>query len=318
MVGIRHWRTVHPRDVTDASETFSFSWPTAEDQQGLRRSLGRHGVLRPLLCVASKGSELRLVSGGRRLAWAGTVGLAAVPVAVLEDCGPGELWGRLLAEAHDHRSLNPVEVGLYLRRRQAHTGETLEDLEAEVLPALGLSPRAVAAEDVLWVSGLPPEHRHGFADGSRPLHAARLLRSASQEDSLAVLAVTNGLVGGINKFTDLVRILLECAWRDGVPVAEWLATQELNSTTAGLEGLREQVRHRRYPHLSRWEEAFPVAVAGAGLPSGVGIHPPRGFEGGRYQCRVMFSTLDELRQHIATTLERLDGGRLVQLQEFLS
>ncbi|HSH70611.1 MAG TPA: ParB/Srx family N-terminal domain-containing protein [Deferrisomatales bacterium] len=300
-----------------ANETFSFSWPTAVDHRDLQRSLGCHGVLRPLLCVAGKGSQLRLVAGGRRLAWAGSVGLTAVPVAVLEDCGPGELWGRLLAEAQDHRPLNPVEVGLYLRRRTAHTGEILAALETEVLPALGLSSRAAAAEDVLWVSGLPSEHRHGFADGSRPLHAARLLRGASQEDSLAVLAVTHGLLGGINKFTDLVRILLECAWRDGVPVAEWLATQGLDGTAAGLEALREQVRRRRYPHLSRWEEAFPAAVAGAGLPSRVSIHPPGGFEGGRYQCRMTFSTLDELHQNLLTVLERLEGGRLAPLQEFL-
>lgn len=302
----------------DASETFSFSWPTAEDHQGLQRSLGRHGVLRPLLCVAGKETELRLVSGGRRLAWALSDGLAVVSVAVFEDCAPWELWDRLLAEAQDHRPLNPVEVGLYLRRRTAHTGETLEALETEVLPALGLSPRAAAAEDVLWASGLPPEHRHGFADGSRPLHAARLLRGASREDALAVLAVTHGLPGGINKFTDLVRILLECAWRDGVPVTEWLTSQGLCRSWAGLEELREEVRRRRYPHLSRWESAFPAAVAGAGLPARVGIHPPRGFEGGRYQCRVTFSTLDEFHQDLMTVLERLDGGRLAPLQEFLA
>jgi hypothetical protein len=259
-----------------------------------------------------------LVSGGRRLAWAVAAGVPEVPVAVLEPCGPGELWDRLLAEAQDHRPLNPVEVGLYLRRRLAHTGETLETLEARVLPGLGLPPRAAAAADALWVGGLAPDHRHGFADGSRPLHAARLLRAASREDALAVLRATHELPGGVNKFTEVVRALLECSWRDGLSVAEWLGSQGLDGGGEGLEALREDLRCRRYPQLSRWEKAFPAAVAAAGLPPRVGIHPPRGFEGGRYQCRVTFTSLEELHRDLATILERLGDGRLAALGEFLA
>lgn len=318
MVAVRHRGTAPTGTLSDGGETFSFSWPTAGDLAVLEHSLARHGVLRPLLCAAGQGPEPVRVSGGRRLAWAVAAGVPEVPVAVLEPCGSGELWDRLLGEARDHRPLNPVEVGLYLRRRMAHTGETLEALEAGVLPELGLPPRAAAAADVLWVSGLPPAHRHGFADGSRPLHAARLLRAASPEDALAVLAVTHELPGGVNKFTEVVRALLECAWRDGVPVAEWLVSQGLDRGRAGLEPLREELRHRRYPQLSRWESAFPAAVAGAGLPPRVGIHPPRGFEGGRYQCRVTFTSLEELHGDLATVLARLGEGRLAALGEFLA
>ena len=157
MVGVRTWRTVNPRDLTSDPGRHSFSWPTPAEERELRSSLDRHGMLRPLLGMGGIGGGLEVVSGARRLAWAVETGLEEVPVAVLDACTPAGLWDRMLADARDHRPLNPVEVGLYLRRRTASTGEALEDLEAGALPALGLAPRALAAEDALWVSGLPPK-----------------------------------------------------------------------------------------------------------------------------------------------------------------
>lgn len=317
MVAVGTWRAISPAELTGLPEVFSFSWPTPEEERAGRKSVAQHGVLRPLLCRPAADHRLELVSGARRLAWAVQAGVVAVPVAVLEPCSAGELWQRLLADARDHRPLNPVEVGLYLRRRTSHTGETLEALAAGVLPALGLPPRVAGADDVLWVSGLPPEDRTGFADGSRPVHAARLLRGASREDALAVLAHTRGLAGGVNTFTEVVRGLLECAWRDGLPLTEWMQREGLGGEWSGLDALRVQVRRRRYPQLSRWEQTFPAAIGGAGLPPDVSVHPPRGFEGGRYQCRVTFTSLNELRQALTATLERLDQGRLEALREFL-
>ena len=317
MAGVVEWRAVGTGQLESDPGVYSFSCPLPEEVRALEADLNRNGVLRPLLCSATGQGGWRVLSGHRRLQWALAAGLAGIPVAVLEPCGLPWLWDLLLADALDHRPLNPVEKGLYLRRRMGCSGESMADLEAAVLPLLEMPPRAAAADDVLWVSSLPPEVREGFADGTRPLHAARLLRGAAREDALAILGATAGLVGGINKFTEVVRLLLECSWRDGLPVRGWLGREGLDRVWQSLDEFRLEARRLRYPRLSRQEDTFSRVIDRAGLPPGGGIHAPRGFEGRRYQCRLSFSSLEELRRELKETLQCVDEGRLAGLEEFL-
>ena len=301
--------------LSDDPERFSFSWPGAADRERLEQSLRHHGVLRPLI-VAQQGGRTVVVSGSRRLRVLRRIGARRAPVRVAALDGTA-LWDHLLADHLDHRALNPVEVGLYLRRRTRDTGERLEDLAPRVFPLMGLAPRVSAARDPLWLAGLPPDLRDAVAEGRMPPAAARVLASAPRDDALAVLRWLGRWRLGVNRFAEAARWALECAWAQGKPVCRWLAEQGLDRWEGPPQDLLRRVRRARYPTLSALERDFAGCVRALGLPEGVRIEAPPGFEGGFLVCSVRFRDLEELAARLRELAGRVEAGRWNRLKEFL-
>ena len=75
------------------------------ETSALAKSIGRHGVLQPLL-VRPRAGRFELIAGARRLAAAGAAGLTDVPCVVHQ---VDEARGRMLAEAESLRHVDPVE-----------------------------------------------------------------------------------------------------------------------------------------------------------------------------------------------------------------
>ncbi len=297
-------------------ERFSFSWPPPGERAGLAERIAGQGLLRPLWVAREEGRWV-VLAGSRRLAALGSLGWERAPVRVLKPADPRDLWDRLLADHLDHRSLNPVEAGLYLRRRMEATGEAPEVLAGRVLPLMGLAPRAGAAQDPLWLSGLPGDLRDAVAEGRVPAAAARVLRDVPREDALAVLRWLHRWRLGVNRFSELARWALESAWREGLPVGAWLEREGLGAWTGEPGALRDEVHRRRYPALARHGEAFARAVRGLRLPPQARVEAPPGFEGGWLACTVRFRSLEELEQVLGDLRERVGAGQWEGLRELL-
>ncbi len=301
--------------LPDAPDRFSFSWPGPGERERLEQSLREHGLLRPLIVIEEEGRAM-VVSGSRRLRILRGVGARAAPVRRVSLEGPA-LWDHLLADHLDHRDLNPVEVGLYLRQRIRATGERLEDLARRVFPRLGLPPRVRAARDPLWLAGLPPDARDAVVEGRVPGAAARVLASAPREDALAVLRWLGRWRLGVNRFAELARWALEAAWAEDKPVSRWLAEQGLDRWEGTPEELARRVRSIRYPALAAREKDFAGSVRALGLPKGVRIEAPPGFEGGFLVCSVRFRDLADLAARLRELAGQVEAGRWNRLKGFL-
>ncbi len=298
-----------------APERFSFSRPSPEDDPALGASVARFGLLRPLLAEAA-GEGLLLLAGHRRLALAEALGWREVPVGVVAPPDPAARWDLLLEDHLGARPLNPVELGRYAALRQADTGESSDELARRVLPRLGLAPRAALLEDPRWLAGLSPRHQDAFAAGRLPVQGVRVLRRAAPEDAAAVLDLLAPLAPGVNRFTELARLLLECAWAEGQAVAAWAAGADLGDA-ASAEALLADLRRRRYPTVAAWSDAFDGDVAAAGLPPGVRVSHAPGFEGGKLTLTAPFGSLAALEETVASVLAGLRAGRLAPLGRYL-
>jgi hypothetical protein len=305
---------VRPGELVSDPETYSFSWPGPERAGELGASLRRFGLLRPLFAVEA-GDGLKVVAGARRLRHLSEPD--AVPVGVVQASPVEDLWDFLLEDQLQAGSLNPVEIGLYARKRMAATGEDAASLSARVSARLGLPERPGALEDPLWIAGLPDPLKDAFAGGRLPAQGVRVLARAPREDALAVLAVLGRARLGANKFTELARSILECAWREGIPAADWLEREGLTAGAPDPERLRREVRRSRYPTVAAWEDSFQKDAAGARLPGGAHLSHPAGFEGGRLTCSLAFASLGELRSLLAELGLAVEEGRLEPLAKYL-
>ncbi len=316
MAAESRWVTVPVGELVVRPDRYRFSCPADPTPAALADSVARHGLLRPPLAAAEGGGWV-LVAGHRRVAALRTAGLDAVPVRAVDIVDRPALWDLLLEDQLASGPLNPVEQGRYLRLRTADTGEPLEQLTSSVFPRLGLPPRVGAARDPLWISDLPEDLRQAFADGRLPTQGVRLLAGAPKDDAVAVLERLSRTRVGVNRFGELARSILECAWRDGLSAAAWLEREGLADRPGDPDALRAEVRRRRYPALAGHEDRFRRDLADLGLPGGVRVAHPRGFEGGRLTLSVSFETLDDLGRILDRLRHDLGAGRLAPLRRYL-
>ena len=317
MVGaVRDWKLVGPSELATAPEAYSFSWPSPEAAGALVRSLRLFGLLHPLLAV-SEGGRLTVLSGWRRRVALEELGAEPVPVGVLEPRSPQHLWDTLLEDRLLSGPLNSVEVGLYARKRMNATGEDLIGVSTALGGRPGLPEKPGALQDYFWIAGLPDRHRDGFAEGRFPVQGVRVLSRAPREDALAVLDLLGDARVGVNKFGELARWLLECAWRDGLPVSAWAEREGLGIGATGPEALRRDVRRRRFPTVTAWEDSFQRDCSRARLPAETRLSHAPSFEGGRLTCSLAFSSVEQLRALAVAVVAAVDEGRLEPLGRYL-
>ena len=160
-----------------------------EDIAELSRSIGRTGILQPVL-VTRDGDRYRIVAGERRVRAARLAGLEEVPVVVREGVSDQDHLLLALVENLQRRDLTPVEEAEAFRHLRDDFGLTQEEIAERV----GKDRATVA--NALRLLKLPPEIRQALEEGLLSAgHARALLAlpSAADQERLAREIIRSGL-----------------------------------------------------------------------------------------------------------------------------
>ena len=153
------WRTVPLEHIEPNPQQPRRRFDPA-DEESLADSVGRHGLLQPLLVTPSTGrsGHFLLVAGERRWRAARTAGLQRVPVTVIA-ADARRRMELALVENLQRRDLGPLE--------RAHAYQALMDdygmTQAQVAAAVGMSRSSVA--NSLRLQKLDSDMRQALAEG---------------------------------------------------------------------------------------------------------------------------------------------------------
>ncbi len=308
-------RRFSPREIESGGEKYSFSAHTNDAVKALTVSLAKVGQLSPLLLIEEE-SSLTCAAGNLRLNLLKETGETTALARIVSERGR-DLFDLLLEEALQGGPLNPASVGLYLKKRMAAIGESAGDIPAGVLEKLGLTPRPGAVDDPLWIASLPHEDLMRFATGEVAAKGIRILSAAPREDALTVLEFTRGTRLGGNKFYEVAKNMLECAWRDDLSVKEWIVANDLEKFRGEGEPLRQELFTRRYPKIATWLGEFEGDVKKLKLPKGVNLTHSQGFEGGLLRLTLAFGSLGDLGTTLEELSERFSEGDFDALEKYL-
>lgn len=181
----------------------------AQQIEELAASIGRHGVLQPLI-VSRHDSEAGatsyvLIAGQRRLQAARQAGLTRVPVVVrdIEDVQRLEL---ALVENIQRADLNPLDEAEALRRLIDEFGLTQEEVGQRV------GRGRVAVANSLRLLGLSPPIRSSLSSGEITAgHARALLGAESESDRTRLLGQIVAMGLSVRQTEELVRGLRAAA-----------------------------------------------------------------------------------------------------------
>ena len=147
----------------------------------LAESIGRKGVLQPLIVTPRAEGDYMLVSGERRLRAARQAGLSAVPV-IIRDVGDRELLEIALIENLQREDLNAIEEAVGYEQLMSGFGLT----QAEVGEQVGRSRPAVT--NALRLLELPDAVQSMIKDGALSAGHGRALLGVKDRRRITPLA----------------------------------------------------------------------------------------------------------------------------------
>lgn len=150
--------------------------------QELKESIGRHGVLQPVV-VRQVEDRFELILGERRWRAARLAGKQTLPTVVRRDVPDEEMLELALVENVQRRDLDPLERALGFRQMVQQLGVTQEQVAEKV----GLQRSTVTNH--LRLLDLPEEAQKALADGLVSMgHARALLGVQDSKAQRALLA----------------------------------------------------------------------------------------------------------------------------------
>ena len=306
---------------SDIEETPAFQLSWNFDDAGLVDSLKIAGQISPL--VLWPGNEsLYLLCGCRRRAAMRKIGLTRFKAFILPE-GVHEKEALIIAvEDNLGRPLNDAEKTLIIGClvRQMEPAEILD----RYMKRLGLPARKTFLNRYISLNRLNESEMNALAAGDLDPETAEILLGLPEEDKNAVIELFDQLKPGRNKRRLLITWLEEIGRREKISIKDVLASPAITEAL-GAEKLnrpmkenavRDLVRRRRYPELTRLEDEKAVLLKNLNLPFSVKLAIPDNFEG--LNCRLEFdftnmNTLADGADVIARLAEDPDMAALLEL-----
>lgn len=276
-------------------------WSGAE---ALRRSVRRHGVLRPVRLRETEGG-LQAAAGYRRLEAAAELGLAEVPAEVV-DHEPGALLVRA-AEEHAGQPANVRELTRAVKIALA-LGWDDHRVAQELLPALGLEPSVRLVQRHARLRALPPIMLDLLVAKAYSLRRCLPFCDLATDECELLAAVATGLGLGARQIEETASRLREVAAREGLPLGRVVGELELDRPDQASGEALSRLERRRYPDASKRRQVVDE-LARQLTAQGVGVGYDRNFARDGVDLRLRVESVEQLRR----LADELGSGRVVDL-----
>jgi len=266
----------------------------------LVRSMATVGMLNPPV-LSTVGQRWRVIAGFRRVLAGRTLGLSAVDCRILPKSFP-RLACALVAITDNtaQRELNPVELSRAYRLLSK--GITDPIALPKVAESVGLPSNPALIEKVRDLCRMPDSIQQAVLDDRVSLSVVGALAALPEAEAEAFVHWFASVPHSLNRQREAMTLVREIAGWEKKPLLAVLKDPALMSIVedsqmdAGQKAraLRDRLRRRRYPALSRAEREFERRRRALSLPAGMQLVPPKNFEGGRYELRLFFQRVEEL------------------------
>lgn len=279
--------------------------------KGLIESIRNCGIINPPIVTRLPDGRPEVILGYRRMLAAKALGYEAVPCKDITESGLPLIWMFLLS-FYDNlptRSFNDVEKGMILKRLLNYTDKG--DLKARYLPLLELPPRESTLDFYLRLEELDLPIKLAVAKRRLGIPALKSLLSVDNMTRGVLFDLIQKLNLNFNKQYQFIEYINDIAIINQTSTINILLEQPLltliNDSKITISQKTDRVmahlRSRRYPSLSRAEEAIKEKVSRLPFPTGARITYPPFFEAPGYCLEVKFGDGKELRQKLSEIVE---------------
>jgi ParB family chromosome partitioning protein len=299
------------------SETDTFRITSNREVADLVAAFKRVGLSNPPILKNTDGGYA-VVCGFRRVAAARCAGWQSLPARIM----PGDtdlLTCALLAISENsiERDLNLIEMSRALTLLQTLIGD--KGTLMETAESVGLPGNPSMMEKLLPLCRLPEPLQNGLLSGALALPSVLMLSRLSTETAIVLSEFLSGMKLGLHKQREFIDIIFEISKREECSIESVIASPDIvaiqsdpNTDPPQKTGrIREYLRQRRFPSLTRAQAEFHRLKSQLKLGSHVSLKPPPGFESNRYILSLSFASPVEFEA------QRDILGELAKHREFI-
>jgi len=304
-------------EIDIADETYCITTDHSTDD--LEASIQRVGLLNPPV-LRKKASGYAPVSGFRRIRACLKLGWESVDSRVLDEkISDIQCVTIAICENSMQRILNLIETSRALNMLSAHVADVSTRLR--ITSDLGLPDNLRYMGKVEKLSRLPMDVQDAVADESISLSMALALERIAPTDATILCDLFCDLKIGLNKQQEIFTRIKEISAREDISINTLLNGSDFNSIrtnpdfdrTRKREAIRNYLKHRRYPNITKSASRFEAHKQRLNLSRSIKFEPPPYFEGKDYTFKIQFSNLSELKAHTATLCDLVDNPILKKI-----
>jgi hypothetical protein len=212
------------------------------------------------------------------------------------------------------RSFNDVEKAMILSRLSGYLPE--ERIIQSYMPMLHLPSHRETLQLFLQIEGLDGVLKRSVATGAVSLKALEHLITLDEVSRNALTVLFSNLRFSFNNQLKCIEYMSELSSKESTdisrlmldePIQEIIRDPQMNQPQK-VKGLMAHLKSRRYPALTRYEEAFQQQISKLPLPDGVTFRHAPYFETSEMWLEVVFREGRELKKRLRalSDLEGLD------------
>ncbi|MBI9076489.1 MAG: ParB-like nuclease domain-containing protein [Desulfatibacillum sp.] len=285
------------------SRDLDFQVSSEKDDSALKRSVESLGLINPPLVQEKGGGMHRIISGFRRVAVCRSLDMRRIQAMIVDPLTPHQECAMLaVAENAGQRELGLLEMSRALAL--IGPGIPWQDRVSMIMDALFLdeAPNQRYMEQVESLCSMAPEIQAGVEDATIAFPVALKLQAMAPGEALAFAEVFRRLGLSLGKQREILTLVKEIAARDDLSCKDVLESAEISAFLEDKDRdlnlksreVREFLKQRRFPHITKAQEAFETEVQGLNLPKGVRLEPPAHFEGQVYELKFSFKNVNDL------------------------
>jgi hypothetical protein len=276
------------------------------DLDPLIKSIENIGLLNSPLVVKTDNGKFDVVVGFRRILALKSLDWEGVPCRDLSDSGLSSLE-LFLTSFHDNlpiRRFNDVEKGMILRGLTART--SVKEILEVYMHLLHLPARESTLDVYLRMADLDETITTSFATGRLSFPTIKALLDMDVDSRFETYQWINNLNLNFNQQLQFIEYTLDISIKEQKMIPEVIREKQFVSvmedkklnTPQKAKRVLGHLKSRRFPLLTRSENAFQKKISGLGLPEGVTVSYPPFFEGSGYRLQISFKNGETLREKI--------------------
>lgn len=290
--------------IESKDETYRIT--TDENTDVLVESIKHIGIVNPPLLIKDN-SNYTIVCGFRRISACRRLGWSSMAARILHvKTKKLECAKYAIVDNAFQRPLNLVEISRSVNLLYGFLHET-NHLGVE-MAALGLPGNRSLIQKIKKICHLPMSLQNSILSNTLSLSMALELGSLEKETGKGFAELFANLKLSLSKQREILTLVKEIAHRDDASLLEVLNDNALQNILNNnhfdrnqkASKIRKYLKQRRFPIITKAEQAFDTHLKALNLKAGAQLIPPENFESTQYTLRFSFSSYDELQDHKST------------------
>ena len=320
-------KEIELNSINFSDDEFLISYPLKYDN--VKESIEKIGLINPPILYVGDAymrplrlNKFKIVSGFKRVFALRDLDRKKISCFIISNNYTAiELLQLSILDNSLNRQFNPIEKSIAINKLGKYVPK--DNILNNYFKYLGLEPSEKLY--ILYESliSLEDDIKLAIANNELSERSGANLLGFSKKDRLALFDFLVQLKPSVSKQNEIIELVFEISKRENISVKNVIRAGEIDtifsnkklSVIQKLERVREYLKKRRYPQLTKLEEEFESLKKSIGISQDMKFYPPAFFEGNNYEMYLSFSKISQLKKQITILNKMIDSEELKNVIE---